>query len=203
MLQGLQPCSWAIILISCLVLGPELLLVFGWCSSVCHQGLLPSPPCLSWLSWMLWGCTHPCGHRIPAPRPTARWPSMSPCQWDQTFWALSWAPGRETFPLPLLAPRVQLCIQSFPCLTPPPTLPRPLRNGQWFVHSMELMLPACTKGTASISLSQHHSLLALRKGFKLDLESVAACDWVTNLYNGGMLRRDGCGWRARSAWSRG
>lgn len=39
---------------------------------------------------------------------------------------------------------------------------------QWFLHQMRLVLPAFMQGTAGISLLQGHSLLALRKGSKLD-----------------------------------
>lgn len=178
-------------------------LVFGWCASICPQGLLPLRPCLCWLSRVLWGCTHPCGHWTPAPWPPAPrpwgswWSAHHPVsefrpfghQEDRSSHRPCWPPDFSS------APRASLsshCLQLFHSHW---------EIVQWFVHLMRLILPPFTQGTAGISLFQYHSLLALRKGSKLDMGSMAACDWVKNLYNGRRVRRDGYGWCTRSAWS--
>lgn len=146
-----------------------------------HSGC-PWPPA----PWP-WGSCWPAHHLVSEPRHFGPWvghhkdwSSHSPCC----------PPDFSSVPRAFL---VSHCLQPFQTHW---------ERVQWFLHLMQLILPAFTQGTAGISL-----FLALRKGLKLDQLQYGAkgvdCDWVTNLYNGRILRRDGYRWCTPSAWSRG
>lgn len=187
-------------------------LVFGWCSSACQQGLLPSPPCLAQLAQVLWGCTPQCGHCVPASwlplvpsTPVLRktLACIAPWQWAQTFLSSELGTMKTG---PHGGP-IALAVLQTP--TVHPHCPQPF-HVDWarvwrFLCQMWLILSASPRGQ-QVSALQHLSLLALRKGPKLShlLYGANGCLWLSyKPLQWRRLRRDGYGWCAHNAQRRG